>query len=217
MPALQVETRDVKKTKPTHLRRDGIIPLALTRRDHTTINLMAPVQELRDALKHADGHGRFEVKLNGEKTIKVILKQQTYDWLHHKALSATLQEVGEDDVLKLDVPVISVGTPQAVSDGEAMLTQPTSHVKLRGKVADMPEHLEIDVSHMGVGDSVSAHSVQLPAGVDLISAPDATLFTVQIIRAVTEADLTPQTAEGEEAAAASGEAEEAAGGEEESS
>lgn len=215
MPALQVETRDVKKTKPTHLRRDGIIPLALTRRDHTTINLMAPVEELRAALRHADGHGRFELKLSGEKTIKVILKQQTYDWLHHKALSATLQEVGEDDVLKLDVPVISIGTPQAVADGEAMLTQPTSHVKLRGKVADMPEQLEIDVAGMTVGDSIAAHSVQLPAGVDLISAPDATLFTVQIIRAITEADLTPQV-EGEETAAAE-EAEEAAGGEEESS
>lgn len=214
MPALQVETRDAKKTKPTHLRREGIIPLALTRRDHSTINLMAPVEELRSALKHADGHGRFEVKLNGEKVIKVILKQQTYDWLHHKALSATLQEVGEDDVLKLDVPVISTGTPQAVSDGEAMLTQPTSHVKLRGKVADMPEQLEIDVSQLGVGDSISAHNVQLPAGVDLISAPDATLFTVQVIRAITEADLTPQV-EGEEPAAGA-EPEEAATEEESS-
>ena len=162
MPALQVEDRDVTKTKPTHLRKQGIIPLALTRRDHTTINLQAPVDELKAALKHADGHGRFEVKLSGEKTIKVILKQQTYDWLHHKPLSATLQEVGEDDILKLDVPVFSVGTPEAVSNGEAMLTQPTSHVKLRGKVADMPEQLEIDVSHMGVGDSVPAHRSNSP-------------------------------------------------------
>jgi large subunit ribosomal protein L25 len=216
MPALQVEDRDVKKTKPTHLRREGIIPLALTRRDHTTINLQAPVEELKAALKHADGHGRFEVKLSGEKTIKVILKQQTYDWLHHKPLSATLQEVGEDDVLKLDVPVISVGSPEAVTNGEAMLTQPTSHVRLRGKVADMPEQIEIDVSQLGIGDSIPAHSVQLPAGVDLLSAPDATLFTVQVIRAITEAELTPSV-EGEEAEAAGEAAEEAVGGEEESS
>src|SRR2546421_8116669 len=145
MPALQADIRDPKKTKPTHLRRAGLIPLALTRRDHTTIPLQATELDLRAALKHADGHGRFELKLSDGSTIKVILKQQSFDWLHHKPQSATLQEVGEDDVLKLDVPVISVGVPGPVKAGEANLTQPTSHVKLPGKVADMPEQLEVDV------------------------------------------------------------------------
>lgn len=213
MPALEVELRDPKTTKPAHLRKAGLIPLALTRRDHSTVTLQAPVDQLKNALKHADGHGRFELKLDSG-TIKVILKQQAYDWLHHKPLSATLQEVGEDDILKLDVPVFSVGTPESVKNGEAMLTQPTSHVRLRGKVADMPEQLEVDVSHLGVGDAVAAHSLPLPEGVDLLSAPEATLFVVQVIRAITEADLTPSAAgEGEEAAGGEegeGEAEEAA-------
>jgi large subunit ribosomal protein L25 len=195
MAALQAELRDSNKTKPAHLRRAGMIPLALTRRDHTTITLQAPIDELKAAIKHADGHGRFEIKLSGGDTIKVILKQQAYDWLHHKPLSATLQEVGEDDVLKLDVMVTSVGTPQSVKDGEAMLTQPTAHVKLRGKVADMPEQIEVDVSGLGVGDSISAHELELPEGVDLISSGEATLFVCQVIKAITEADLTPSVGE----------------------
>jgi large subunit ribosomal protein L25 len=177
MAALQAELRDPNKTKPMHLRRAGMIPLALTRRDHTTITLQAPIDALKTAMKHADGHGRFELKLVGGDTIKVILKQQAFDWLHHKPLSATLQEVGEDDILKLDVPVISIGTPEPVKNAEAMLTQPTSHIKLRGKVADMPEHIEVDVSGLGIGDSVSAHELELPEGVDLISSCEATLFT----------------------------------------
>ena len=78
--------------------------------------------------------------------------------------------------VQLDVVVISIGNPEAVANGEAMLTQPTSHVKLRGKVADMPEQLEVDVSQLGIGDTVSAHNLVLPAGVDLLSAPDATLY-----------------------------------------
>jgi large subunit ribosomal protein L25 len=196
MPPLNAEIRDPKKTKPTHLRSAGLIPLALTRRDHTTINLQASTDELKKAIKEADGHGRFELKLEGKSTIKVILKQQTYDWLHHKPLSATLQEVGEDDVLKLDVMVIAHGAPEQVTLGEAMLTSPTTHVKLKGKVADMPEHLEVDVSHLSVGESIHAAQVQLPANVELISSPEATLFTVQIVKTLTEADLTPQT-EGE--------------------
>lgn len=205
MPPLNAEIRDPKKTKPTHLRRAGLIPLALTRRDHTTINLQASTDELKKAIKEADGHGRFELKLSEKDTIKVILKQQTFDWLHHKPLSATLQEVGEDDVLKLDVMVVSVGTPEAVSLGEAMLTSPTTHVKLKGKVANMPEHLEVDVSHLTVGDSIHASQITFPEGVELISSPEATLFTVQIVKTLTEADLTPQI-EGEPEAGAAEEA-----------
>lgn len=206
MAALQAELRDPNKTKPTHLRRAGLIPLALTRRDHSTITLQATVDALKAAMKHADGHGRFELTLNGD-TIKVILKQQAFDWLHHKPLSATLQEVGEDDVLKLDVPVISIGTPEAVKGGEATLSQPTTHVKLRGKVADMPEHIEVDVAGLAVGDSIAAHELELPDGVDLLSSGEATLFTVQVIRAITEADLTPSvpTEEGAEGAEEGGE------------
>ncbi len=201
MAALQAEIRDPNKTKPAHLRRSGLIPLALTRRDHTTVTLQAQVDSLRDAIKHADGHGRFELTLDGN-TIKVILKQQAFDWLHHKPLSATLQEVGEDDVLKLDVPVTSVGVPEPVKAGEATLTQPTSHIKLRGKVADMPEQIEVDVAGLAIGDSISAHEIELPDGVDLLSSGEATLFVCQVIRAITEADLTPsigeEPAEGEE-------------------
>jgi hypothetical protein len=74
MSALQAEIRDPNKSKPAHLRRAGLIPLALTRRDHTTITLQAPTTELKNALKHADGHGRFELKLTDGSTIKVILK-----------------------------------------------------------------------------------------------------------------------------------------------
>lgn len=211
--ALECEIRDPKKVKPTALRRAGLIPLALTRRDHTTVALQAPVDALRQAIKGADGHGRFEVKLGGEGTIKVVLKQQSFDWLHHKPLSATLQEVGEDDVLKLDVPVMAIGTPPSVGEGTGMLTQPTDHVKLRGKVADMPEQLEVDVSHLEIGQSVRAGEISLPPKVDLISSADATLFTVQVVKEITEADLTPDTGAPEEPEEGGGEA---AAGEEES-
>jgi large subunit ribosomal protein L25 len=107
--------------------------------------------------------------------------------------------VGEDDVLKLDVQIVPMGTPEPVALGEAMLTQPTTTVKLRGKVADMPEQLEVDVSQLKIGESIHAGELPLPPGVDLISSPESTLFTVQVIRAVTEADLTPAV-EGEEGA-----------------
>src|SRR5215212_7203976 len=145
MAALECEIRDPKQMSPAALRRQGLLPIALVRRDFSTVNLQVPIDALKAAIKHADGHGRFELTIAGQGTFKAVLKHQSYDWLHHKPLSATLQEVGEDDVLKLDVPVVAVGSPASVAEGTGMLTQPTDHLKLRGKVADMPESVEVDV------------------------------------------------------------------------
>lgn len=193
MAALECEIRDPKQMRPAALRRQGLLPIALVRRDFTTVNLQVPVDALKTAIKHADGHGRFELTIAGQGTFKAVLKSQSYDWLHHKPLSATLQEVGEDDVLKLDVPVVAVGSPVSVGEGTGMLTQPTDHLKLKGKVADMPEQIEVDVSHLEIGGSVHASQIELSAGVDLLTSGEATLFTVQIVRAITEEELTPDT------------------------
>lgn len=207
MAALKALARDPKTTKNGALRRSGMLPVALTRRDHTTLSLQVPTEDLRSALKHADGHGRFELVLEGEKAMKVILKSQDYDFLHRKALSATLQEVTDQDVVRMDVAIIGLGIPEPVTLNTGSLVQPTDHVKLRAKMRDMPEHLEVDVSQMQIGDSLSAHELELPAGVELISSGDATIFTVQVAKVITAEDLTPQV-EGEAAPAEEGEDEE---------
>ena len=105
MAALKLEKRD-GATKPKALRRNGILPIAVTRRNHTTVEVQAPLLDLTNAIKGSDAHGRFEVVLPEAGKMRVILKQQDIDYVHQRPLHATLMEVGDDDVIKLDVPVI---------------------------------------------------------------------------------------------------------------
>src|SRR5215212_597248 len=132
-------------TKAKVLRRAGLLPLALTRRNHTTIELQAPLADLLRAVHGSDSHGRFEVEVPGQGKMRVILKQQDIDYLRKIPLHATLMEVADQDVVTMDVAVTPTGTPVAVEDGAGRLVQPTDHVKVRGKMSDMPEHLEVDV------------------------------------------------------------------------
>jgi large subunit ribosomal protein L25 len=183
--------------------------MALTRRDHTTIELQAPMLAVRRAAKGADDHGRFELRLPGEPPMMVIIKHQEIDYIHHRPLHLALQEVSDEDVMRLDIPVVSIGTPDAVTNSLAMLVQPTDHVKLRGRMKDMPEHLEADVSGMQIGDSIHAGDLTLPAGVELMSAPEATIFIVQVQKVVTVEEAVPEgEAAAEEGAEAAEEGEE---------
>jgi large subunit ribosomal protein L25 len=65
-------------------------------------------------------------------------------------------------------------------------------------MSDIPSNIEVDVSHLEVGHHVNAGDIALPDGVKLLSSPDATLFSMQVLKAVSlEPELAEEPVEGE--------------------
>lgn len=206
MGTFQAQRRPEDAPKPHQMRRQGWIPMALISRDHGTTLLQAQRTEVNRALHHLDGHGRIDLAVDDDKkTRKVIVKQVDHNPLQGGILNVTLQEVSDKDVVKLDVAVIPIGHSEDSEGQGAVLTQPTTHVKVQGKMGDLPAHLEVDVSGLHIGEHINAGDIKLPDGVKLISSADATLFSLQILRAVSlEPEVPTEPIEGE--GEASGEA-----------
>lgn len=170
------------------LRKDGYVPMALIDSGHSIVLIQAKAKEARAAIASAGGVGRLRLQIEGEKKERdVLVKQVSQDTLSHEMLTVTLAEVNKDEKIKVDVEVLPVGVPAAVVDGAATLTQPTTHIKVRGKLADIPEKIEVDVSGMDLNHAISAHELILPEGVELISSGDASMFSVQLNRAAHDA------------------------------
>jgi large subunit ribosomal protein L25 len=181
MSPFTVQRRSRSTSKPKQLRRQGLLPMALVERSHETMLIQAPLDTLREAMRHTDGLGRLEIQIDGEPGArKAIVKHIEQDALRHELMHVTLQEVADDDQVRLDVPVIARGEPQAMADGDLMLMAVTDHVKLRGRLSDMPDHVEVDVSGLQPGQHIEAHELQLPEGIDLVSAGEATLFSLRM-------------------------------------
>src|SRR5947209_7119586 len=128
MSTLKVQRRD-----PAHqarkLRKQGILPMALVRRDHSTTLIQAQEDDLKRALKTIGGLGRLDLETEDGK-IKAVIRQIEKDWATQHLINAVLQEVTEDDLMKMNVTVVPVGTPEAVTDGRATLLQPTDHLQV---------------------------------------------------------------------------------------
>lgn len=182
-------------TKPKQLRREGIVPIGLVERGKPTRMVQATAAAVKSALTHTTGARMLEVKIEGEsKTWTVMVKQVDHEVITGRILTVTLAEVSKTEAIVADVPVTHTGTPRAVADGQALLGHPTTHLKLKGKAMDLPASVDVDVSGLQVGEHVNAGDVELPKGVELVSSPDATLFSVQITRAHVE-DGAPEAAE----------------------
>ncbi len=202
MSVLQAERR--AGIKAEKLRRQGILPMALVERSHATTLLQTTEPNLKKAMMAADGLGRLDLEIDGEKgQRKVIVKNIERDFLKHQILTVTLQEVAEDDVVKMDILVIAMGEVGEFEQNVTLMHQ-MDHLKVRGKMNVLPERLEVDVSHLTPGDHINAGDIALPEGVDLLSSPDSTVFSLQIVK---EVSLEPETTEeGEAGAAEDGEA-----------
>ena len=185
-------TRRSESSKPKQLRRNGVIPMALVQRTHETLSIQAPLDAFRRAMSQADGHGRFELLIDGESTPrKAIVKQIEKHALRQEWIHVTLLEVAEDDLLKIDVPIVATGENEELKGKSVVLNSATDHIRVRGKVTDLPERFEVDISNLQPGEHITAADLPLPAGVELLSTPDLLLFSLQIVKE--EADVTAET------------------------
>jgi large subunit ribosomal protein L25 len=172
--------------------------------------IQAPVDKLREAMRHADGLGRLDIQVDGETgSRKAIVKHVESDALRHELVHVTLQEVTDDDQVKMDIPVVASGEPAAMAEGDLLLTAVTDHLKLRGRLADMPSQIEVDVTTLEAGHHIEAKDVTLPEGIELLSSPEATLFSLRVPQLVleepTETEETTEEGGGTTDAASDGE------------
>jgi large subunit ribosomal protein L25 len=79
-------------------------------------------------------------------------------------------------------------------------------VEVRGRPDDLPDHIDVDLTGLEIGDSVHINSIALPAGIKPTIARNFTICTIAPPTVMTAEEETPAAAatpaEGEAAAAA---------------
>ena len=158
------------------LRKQGMIPGVLYGRG-TPRPFCVPERELRRALTTPAGlHAILDVALDGQKTTHAsILKDYQQEPLRGRIAHVDLQEVRLDQPIQSTVVVELVGDPVGVTEG-GVLSQVTREVNVEALPLEIPEHLELDVSGMGIGDSLRVADLSAPEGVTLLDDPEETVL-----------------------------------------
>jgi large subunit ribosomal protein L25 len=178
------------------LRKQGLIPGVLYGREKP-ISISVPERDLRHALTGAGGtHAVLDVVVDDGKTHSSVLKEYQQDPVRGYITHIDLQEVRLDQPIQASVSVTLVGESIGVKEG-GILTQVTNTVNIEALPLEIPEHIELDVSTLAIGDSARLSQVKVPEGVTLLDDPEETvLASVAMPRAEEE----PEPAEGAEAA-----------------
>jgi large subunit ribosomal protein L25 len=134
---------------------------------------------------------------------KVVLKDLQRHAFKPRILHVDLMRVSAKEKITMSVPLHFKGETLApgVKDEGGVLTKLLNNVEVRCLPAALPEYIEVDVSRLGMDESILLSQLNLPQGVELTAAisheDDQPVVNIHIPRAVVEEDLTtaPESAE----------------------
>ena len=134
-------------------------------------------RELRRALTGDHGlHAILDVMLDGQKTTHAsILKDYQQDPIRGHIAHVDLQEVPLDQPIHATVAVQLMGEPVGAKEG-GVLSQVQREVNVEALPMEVPEHLELDVSGMAIGDTLRLADLPLREGVTYLDDPDETVL-----------------------------------------
>jgi large subunit ribosomal protein L25 len=197
---LSVRERDGRGTGDARrLRREGMIPGVLYGRGKPPHAICIEERELRRVLTGGHGlHAILDVSLDQQKTTHAsILKDYQVHPVRGHLIHIDLQEVRLDQPIQAQVVVELVGEPVGVTEG-GVLSQVSREIRVEALPMEIPEHLDLDVSGMAIGDTLRLVDLGPPTeGVTYLDDPEETvLATVTMPTRFVEPE--PEEVEGEE-------------------
>ncbi len=179
---LEAQVREHTGSKDAvRLRSIGKMPAVVYGHRQEPTAIVMDAHEFVEGVHH--GHRLLDVKL-GDKTEKMVIKELQYDFLGKDIIHVDLMRVNVDERVKVTVPLEFKGMANAKGTHEGgMIEEHADHIEVECTVIDLPEKIVVNVKEVGVGDSIHARDIELPAGTKLMSSDDMLIVTCHTVAA----------------------------------
>jgi large subunit ribosomal protein L25 len=195
---LEAVPRDSRgKNEARRLRRQGRVPAVLYgSADHKATPIAVDPKTLLRILHSESGANTLiTLKLDGGET-RVLVKEYQLDPMTHQLLHADFYQVAMDRRITVTVPVVVRGEPRGVKQQGGLLDFVHREIQVECLPADIPEHIDVDVSELMLGQSIRLKDVPHDPKWSAVSDPETMLVHVVAPRAEEEpavAEAAPPT------------------------
>jgi large subunit ribosomal protein L25 len=137
----------------------------------------------------------FSFEIDGVEGADVIFQDRQIDPVKGRLIHADLRRLVKGEKIEMTVALHFDGEPIGVKEDGGMLEQPMREVKVLCEPANAPEGIHVDVSALGVGDSLHISDLKVEEGVEVLGDPGSVIAHVIVVK---EPELEPQVEEGAE-------------------
>jgi large subunit ribosomal protein L25 len=191
------------KNEAGRLRREGLVPSVLYGgatgeggKPEAKPIVVDPKALLRILHSQSGANTLITLKLEGESS-RVMLKEFQLDPVTHHLLHADFYRVAMDKPITVTVPIVLRGEAPGVKQQGGLLDFVHREVDIECLPADIPEHIEVDVSNLMLNQSIRLREISESLKWKPVSEID--IMLVHVVAPKAEAE--PAPAEGEVVAA----------------
>jgi len=173
------ERKERGKQAGRSLRREKRIPAVIYGRKTEALAVSVSATELDKAIKRTETMEVF-LKLNvGSDNYQVMLKELQSDFVNGKFIHADFLTIEKDQVLDFRVPVEVTGEEvcPGIEQG-GMLQILRRELDVRCTVDNIPESIKIDISELGLGDSVHIEEIEFGTNLEVFTDVNFTVVTI---------------------------------------
>jgi large subunit ribosomal protein L25 len=203
--------RPVGSRSARRLRADGRVPAVVYGQGVEPVPVTVHARDLRTALSTDAGlNAVLSLRVDGKKYLTMARELQRHP-VRGTVIHVDFQVVDPERQISAEVPISLTGEAVELHRSEGVLDQQLFALPVMARPADIPTHLEVDVSEVVIGSVIRVEEIALPPGVTSELDPESIVVAGQPPR-VQEAEAAEAAAEAEagaapaEAAAGEGEA-----------
>ncbi|MCC7438403.1 MAG: 50S ribosomal protein L25 [Armatimonadetes bacterium] len=189
---LQAQRRQPGRSAARAMRRKSVVPGIFYFHGEEPIPVAAHELALRPLIRTSESHlVRMRLDDGVEKTC--ILKDISFDPITDRPVHFDLQGVSADEAIAVEVPVNLVG--QAIGQRDGGIVEALLHkIEIECLPQDLPDHINVDISNLGIGESIHVSDLTLEKG-QILTHGDVAVVAIAAPR--TESDAASGSTEPE--------------------
>ena len=171
------------KNDARRARRSGQVPVTMYGGGVDAVSALAELRDLAAILRSDTGRNTiFTLDVDGVEATEVMFADRQIHPVRSRLIHADFKRLVKGEKIEATVPLRLVGDPIGVREQAGMLEQIVREVEIRCEPREIPEALEVDVTNLGVHEVLHVSDIPLPAGIEILEAPDTVIATVGVVK-----------------------------------
>jgi len=171
------------KNAARRVRVTGNIPAVLYGAGHEAVALEVDPKQISRILFSEAGHNSiFDIQVEGQAPAKAMIVDWQREPINDRLIHIDMKRIAADKPLRLKVRVKLLGIPVGVKSAGGILDQIMREVEIECLPADIPSHIDVDVSGLAIYGVIRVADLPHAGSVKFLNAEDATVAHVIAIR-----------------------------------
>ena len=176
-------TGKINKNHARRVRVEGKIPAVVYGAGQEAVAVSVDPKVITKILHSDSGHNTiFDLNVEGSAVVKAMIVDWQNEPIKGHLLHIDLKRIAMDKMMRVSVPIQLVGTSIGVKAQGGILEHVLREVEIECLPADIPSHLDVDVSALEMNKSIHVSDLPHSGSIKFLADENATVALVTAIR-----------------------------------